>query len=71
MSQFKGYTSDLNENKKKSIQMTVNINFVQKTVSRPVSDFFTDDNELKSSKEEEVSSQKKKVSQWLLIESLY
>ncbi len=59
------------ESKKKSIQMTVNIKFVQKTVSRPVQDFFTDDNELKSSKEEEVFSWKKKISQWLLIESLY
>jgi len=51
--------------------MTVNIKFVQKTALRPVQDFFTDDNELKSLKEKEVFSQKKKVSQWLLIESLY
>jgi len=59
------------EGKKKSIQVTVDIKFVRKTASRPVQDFFTDDNELKSSKEEEVSSRKKKVSQWLFVGSLY
>ncbi len=42
------------EGKKKSIQVTVDIKFVQKTASRPVQNFFTDDNELKSLKEEEV-----------------
>ncbi len=59
------------ESKKKSIQMTIDIKFIWKTASRSVQDFFTDDNELKSLKEEEVFSQKKKISQWLLIESLY
>ena len=59
------------ESKKKSIQMTIDIKFIWKTASRSVQDFFIDDNELKSLKEEKVFSQKKKISQWLLIKSLY
>jgi len=59
------------EGKKKNIQVTVDIKFVQKTASRSVQDDFTDSNDLESLEEEVVFSQKKRVSQLLSVECLY
>lgn len=54
--------------KKKDVQINVDLRFARKTASRPVQELLTDDDdELESSDEEVASSQKKKVSQLLPV----